>query len=47
MAETLKSNGPRVVIVGAGLAGISTAITLKKQLAYENFTGLISRRDME
>ncbi|KAG7092585.1 hypothetical protein E1B28_008928 [Marasmius oreades] len=28
---------PRVVIVGAGLAGISAAIALKKQLAYDNF----------
>uniref|UniRef100_A0A0W0FLE3 Protein kinase domain-containing protein n=1 Tax=Moniliophthora roreri TaxID=221103 RepID=A0A0W0FLE3_MONRR len=38
MAENLKSNGPRVAIVGAGLAGISAVIALKKQLAYENFT---------
>lgn len=29
---------PRVIIVGAGLAGISTAIQLKKKLRFENFT---------
>ncbi|KAG6918135.1 hypothetical protein DXG01_016324 [Tephrocybe rancida] len=29
---------PRVIIVGAGLAGISTAIELKKQLGFKNFT---------
>ncbi|GLB34847.1 putative L-lysine 6-monooxygenase (NADPH-requiring) [Lyophyllum shimeji] len=29
---------PRIIIVGAGLAGISTAIALKKQLGFENFT---------
>ncbi|KAF8831185.1 hypothetical protein HHX47_DHR1000143 [Lentinula edodes] len=28
-----------VVIVGAGLAGICTAVELKKQLGFENFTG--------
>ncbi|KAL0581528.1 Palmitoylated plasma membrane-bound casein kinase [Marasmius crinis-equi] len=32
-----KTDTPRVVIVGAGLAGISTAIALKKQLGFENF----------
>ncbi|KAF9469173.1 hypothetical protein BDZ94DRAFT_360082 [Collybia nuda] len=29
---------PHVIIVGAGLAGISTAIRLKKHLRFENFT---------
>ncbi|KAK1236013.1 Palmitoylated plasma membrane-bound casein kinase [Marasmius sp. AFHP31] len=33
-----EKNSPRVVIVGAGLAGISTAIALRKQLGFDNFT---------
>lgn len=32
------NKSPHVVIVGAGLAGISAAIQLKRQLGYENFT---------
>ncbi|KAG6860624.1 hypothetical protein C0995_009273 [Termitomyces sp. Mi166 len=30
--------GPRIVIIGAGLGGISAAIQLKRQLGFENFT---------
>ncbi|TFK42408.1 hypothetical protein BDQ12DRAFT_273676 [Crucibulum laeve] len=33
-----KASTPHVVIVGAGLAGISTAISLKRQLGFEDFT---------
>ncbi|KAF7978616.1 hypothetical protein HWV62_45360 [Athelia sp. TMB] len=32
------SSGKRVVIIGAGLGGLSTAIALKRKLGYENFT---------
>ncbi|KAF5381017.1 hypothetical protein D9615_004056 [Tricholomella constricta] len=38
MASPDRKGTPRVIIVGAGLAGISTAIQLKKQLGFENFT---------
>ncbi|TFK30127.1 FAD/NAD(P)-binding domain-containing protein [Coprinopsis marcescibilis] len=33
----LDEGRPRVVIVGAGVAGIATAIALKRQLKYDNF----------
>ncbi|RDB21175.1 Baeyer-Villiger monooxygenase [Hypsizygus marmoreus] len=38
MSSTEKKRVPHVIIVGAGLAGISTAIQLKRQLGFENFT---------
>ncbi|KAJ3574820.1 hypothetical protein NP233_g1506 [Leucocoprinus birnbaumii] len=38
MASGDSNRIPRVAIVGAGLAGISAAIQLKRQLGYENFT---------
>lgn len=31
-------SGPRIVIIGAGVGGISFAIALKRQLRFENFT---------
>ncbi|GJJ12715.1 hypothetical protein Clacol_006959 [Clathrus columnatus] len=31
-------NGPRVVIIGAGVGGLAMAIALKKKLNFENFT---------
>ncbi|KAF7424123.1 hypothetical protein PC9H_009426 [Pleurotus ostreatus] len=34
----MTSNEPRVVVIGAGLAGISTGIALKQQLNCKNFT---------
>ncbi|KAH8827061.1 hypothetical protein DL96DRAFT_1710212 [Flagelloscypha sp. PMI_526] len=34
----MSNSSKRIVIVGGGLAGISTAIALKKQLGFENFT---------
>ncbi|TDL22845.1 FAD/NAD-binding domain-containing protein [Rickenella mellea] len=33
----LNEDQPRVAIIGAGLAGIATAIALKRQLGFENF----------
>ncbi|KAG6814512.1 hypothetical protein H0H92_000037 [Tricholoma furcatifolium] len=35
---TSSDRKPRIVIIGAGLAGITTAIQLKKQIAFDNFT---------
>jgi cation diffusion facilitator CzcD-associated flavoprotein CzcO len=38
MTSNEKAHAPNVVIVGAGPAGISTAVELKRQLGFENFT---------
>ncbi|KAF8892486.1 hypothetical protein BD779DRAFT_1189833 [Infundibulicybe gibba] len=38
MSSTHDKHKPHVIIVGAGLAGISAAIGLKRQLGIENFT---------
>ncbi|KAI0064568.1 FAD/NAD(P)-binding domain-containing protein [Artomyces pyxidatus] len=38
MASNSDAKGVRVIIIGAGLAGIATAIALKTQLNFDNFT---------
>ncbi|KII91073.1 hypothetical protein PLICRDRAFT_174399 [Plicaturopsis crispa FD-325 SS-3] len=38
MSSATKSAGPKVVVIGAGIGGLSFGIAMKRQLQYENFT---------
>ncbi|EDR14376.1 uncharacterized protein LACBIDRAFT_292343 [Laccaria bicolor S238N-H82] len=44
--KTEDSNLPHVVIVGAGLGGIATAVKLKRQLGFNNFTPPTTSSDL-